>query len=157
MRTGEGAALITKQNRFQHCVRQSGTIDRNKRLAVPFGGIVEVPREDFLASACRAHQHHRHIAGRDTARETEQIECCGITHSDALLFIEKARDDFRCVAPIIGAWGDAQRRTIELAFQRESVAGLIQHHNAIRFQLAADLREASGITGDFFQHGGCEQ
>src|SRR5262245_10607350 len=56
--TGERAPLVAEQLGFEELIRQCGTVDGDEGAAAPPRGVMNEPRDDFLARARLAGQEH---------------------------------------------------------------------------------------------------
>ena len=65
---GEGALLVTEQDRFHEIVGDRAAIDRDERLGLALAAAVDGARDQFLADAGFAFDQHRNGGGRGLLR-----------------------------------------------------------------------------------------
>ncbi len=107
---------------------------------------MKIFRDHFLARTRWANEHHGYIAHGNATGEAEKIESLWIASSNILIRVQKAGGNFGSVTPSDGRRREAQHGAVELAFQCECFAGLVDNHDAVSFQLAAPTGE-TGCVG----------
>ena len=117
MSAGECAALVTEEQRFQHCVRHRRAIDRYEGIAVAGRGLVKEARQNLLARPCGTNQHNRHIAGGHPFGEAQEVEGRGVASSGALVLIKETCYHFSGESPVVVCRADMKGASIEFALQ----------------------------------------
>ena len=70
---GEGARLVAEELGLEEGVGERAAVDGHEGLSLPRREIVKGPREELLAGAAGAVDHHRAVARRHRRQQTEQI------------------------------------------------------------------------------------
>ena len=91
---GEGALLVTEQDRFHEIVGDGAAIDRDERFGLAFAGAVDGAGEQFLADAGLALDQHRN-AGSCRLLRGAQHGCHGFAAGDD---VGKGQPAFAAVA-----------------------------------------------------------
>ena len=110
---GEGALLVTEQDRFHQIVRDRAAIDRDERLRLALAAAVDGAGEQFLADAGFALDQHRNGRSRGLLRGAQHAR-----HGLA------AGDDVGEGQPAFAAVPDA----LQLALQRAGVQRIAQRN-----------------------------
>ena len=110
---GEGALLVTEQDRFHEIVGDGAAIDRDERFGLAFAGAVDGAGEQFLADAGLALDQHRNAGGGRLLRGA-QHGCHGFA----------AGDDVGKGQPAFAAMADA----LQFALERGGVERVAQRH-----------------------------